>query len=73
MAFLICAGIVALVFGIMILFFPRVIYRVSEKVNKMSFHIDESIYALRAGVGVSLLLVAVMVLFVAYFMFRKYG
>ncbi|MFA5320666.1 MAG: hypothetical protein WBE75_02740 [Candidatus Omnitrophota bacterium] len=73
MGFLIFAGIVALIFGVLILFFPRAIYRVSEKVNKMTFHIDESIYAMRAGVGVSLILVAVMVMFVAYFLFRKYG
>lgn len=73
MGFLIFAGIVALIFGILILFFPRAIYRVSEKVNKMTFHIDESIYAMRAGVGVSLILVAAMVMFVAYFLLKKYG
>ena len=58
MWFLILAGIVALLGGVLFLFSPKTLHELSSKVNtainKMSVPIDEKVYKLRTGVGISL-------------------
>jgi hypothetical protein len=77
MWFLNVAGAVALISGILFLFSPKALHQLSNKVNavinKMCGPIDEDAYKLRTGLGVSLLLVAGMLFFVAYFVTKKYG
>jgi len=77
MWFLILAGIVALLGGVLFLFSPKTLHQLSSKVNtainKMSVPIDEKVYKMRLGVGVSLLLVAGMLFFVAYYLTKKYS
>jgi Na+-driven multidrug efflux pump len=77
MWFLILAGVVSLLSGILFLFSPKTLdvlnNKVSTKINKWSISIDEKIWKLRIGVGVSLLLTAFLFFFVAYFLAKKYG
>jgi hypothetical protein len=76
MFFLILAGVVSLLGGVLFLFFPKILQKLSSKVNtvinKMNIYIDEEAYKLRIGVGVSLLLIASLLFFVAYYLTRKY-
>ena len=77
MWFLILSGVVALLGGILFLFSPKILHQLSNKINatinKMSVPIDEKVYKLRIGVGVSLLLVAGLIFFVAYYLTKKYA
>ena len=77
MWFLILAGIVALLGGVLFLFSPKTLHELSSKVNtainKMSVPIDEKVYKLRTGVGISLLLVAGILFFIAYYLTKKYS
>ncbi|MEI6831811.1 MAG: hypothetical protein WCK61_03795 [Candidatus Omnitrophota bacterium] len=77
MWFLILAGVVALLGGVLFLFSPKTLHQLSNKINttinKMSVPIDEKVYKLRVGVGVSLLLVAGMMFFVAYYLTKKFS
>ena len=77
MWFLILAGTVALLGGILFLFSPKTLQQLSSKVNttinKMSAPIDEKIYKLRIGIGVSLLLIAGLLFFIVYYLVKKYS
>ncbi len=77
MWFLILSGIVALLGGILILFVPKTLRelntKITESINKMIVPIDEEVYKLRVGVGVSLLMVAGMIFYVIYYLIKKYG
>ena len=77
MWFLILAGLVALLGGMLFLFSPKTLHELSSKVNtainKMSVPIDEKVYKLRTGVGISLLLVAGLLFFIAYYLTKKYS
>lgn len=76
MWFLILAGTVSLVGGILFLFSPKTLQQLSSKVNtainKMRFPIDEKVYKLRIGVGISLLLVAGLLFFIVFYLTKKY-
>lgn len=72
MVFLIFAGIVALVFGVLFLVSPQTIHRLSEKADRLLLAIDEKIHNLKIGIGISLILVSIMCFFVVYFLIRKY-
>jgi hypothetical protein len=75
MGFLIFAEIVAFLGGMLFLFSPNTLRQLSSKINtvinKVNVPIDEKIYRLRIGVGVSLLLVAGMLFFVIYYLSKK--
>ena len=77
MWFLILAGTVALLGGVLFLFSPKTLHQLSNKINatinKMSVPIDEKVYKLRIGMGVSLLLIAGLLFFIAYYLIKKYG
>ena len=77
MFFLILAGTVAFLGGVLFLFSPKTLQQLSSKVNtalnKMSVPIDEKVYKLRIGVGISLLLIAGLLFFVAYYLTKKYA
>lgn len=77
MWFLILAGIVAFCGGFLFLFSPKTLRqlnaKVNETINRMSVPIDEKVYKLRIGVGISLILVSAMFFFVAYYLTKKYG
>ncbi|MDD5097401.1 MAG: hypothetical protein PHU59_02790 [Candidatus Omnitrophica bacterium] len=77
MWFLILAGIIALLGGMLFLFSPKTLQQLSSKINstinKMSIPIDEKVYKMRLGIGVSLILIAGMLFFVVYYLTKKYG
>lgn len=73
MLFLIFSGIIALVFGILFLCAPRTLRALSEKTNRAILALDERFLRLRIGIGVTLLISSILVLFVAYYLFKKYG
>ncbi|MBU1923953.1 MAG: hypothetical protein KJ710_06850 [Candidatus Omnitrophica bacterium] len=76
MWFLILAGIIALLSGVLFLFSPKTLQQLSSKVNtvinKISVPVDEKLYKLRIGVGISLLLVAGLLFFIVYYLTKKY-
>ena len=76
MLLLILAGIVAFFAGLLFIFSPKTLHELSNKVNtainKMSVPIDEKVYKLRIGVGISLILIAGMFFFVVYYLSKKY-
>jgi len=77
MWFLILAGGVSLLAGVLFLFSPGTLHKLSNKINeelnKRFVPIDEKVYKMRVGVGISLLLVSVMLFFIAYYLAKKYG
>ncbi|MFA6358226.1 MAG: hypothetical protein WCY09_06140 [Candidatus Omnitrophota bacterium] len=77
MWFLILAGVVALLGGILFLFAPQTLKELNNKVNatinKITVPIDEKVYKLRVGVGISLLLVSGLIFFTIYYLTKKYS
>ena len=71
MLFLIIVGLVSLVFGILMLVSPGTIRKLDEASNRALASMDQKIYELRVGVGVSSILVSVLAFFVAYFIVRR--
>jgi len=70
MGFLIFSGVVAFIFSVLFLFAPKSMHKLDKRANKTLVSLDEKIYNLRIGLGISLLLVAVLTLFVAYYLSR---
>ncbi len=56
--YLLVSGIVALVFGLIILFAPNFFKRLSSIVDRVVFVIDDLLYPIREGVGLALILIA---------------
>ena len=77
MPYIVFAGVVSLLFGILFLFAPHKIHKmnnvISKFISKTLANFDEKIYNLRVGVGVSLVLISVLCFFVTYFLIKKYG
>lgn len=77
MLLLIIAGIVALIFGILFLFSPEKLRAISERanqaINRSSAMLDEKVYKLRIGIGISMLISAALIFFTIYYLVKKYG
>lgn len=77
MWFLILSGIVAFLGGVLFLFFPNTLRNLSVKIsqgmNRVFAPIDDKVFKLRIGVGISLLLTSFMIFFVVYYLIKKYG
>ena len=73
MLFLIIAGLVSFVFGILMLVSPGTIRKLDQASNRALASMDKKIYELRVGVGISSILVSVLAFFVVYFIIRKLG
>ena len=76
MWFLIVTGLIALLAGILFLFSPQTLRKINDKVNvkinKVTIPIDEKVYKLNTGVGISLILVAGLLFFFVYYLSKKY-
>jgi len=72
MIFLFFVGVVSFVVGILFLFFPNTLRSMSNKMNKVLVALDEKLYNLRVGVGISLLLVSVLAFFTFYYILKMY-
>ena len=66
--YLVAVGIVSLIFGVLFLVSPQTIRNISDKVNRTVGSVDEKLYTLRIGTGVSLILIAILTFFVVYFL-----
>ena len=72
MLFLIFSGIVSLVFGVMLLGSPDAVKDLSKKFDKALVRLEEKIYTLRKGIGLSMVMVSFMIFYVVYYLVRKY-
>ena len=70
MNFLIISGVIALIFGVLLLVAPKSLRKINMQANKLISDIDNIIYKYRQGVGICLLLSAAMLLFVAYYLYK---
>ena len=73
MLYLIFAGVIALVFGVLFLFSPQTIRDLSEKVNQTIGSIDDKAMGLRVGIGISLILSSFLFFFVIYYAIKTYS
>ena len=73
MLFLIIVGLVSFAFGILMLVSPETIRKLDQSSNRAFASMDQKIYELRVGVGVSSILVSVLAFFVAYFVVKKFS
>ena len=68
MGFLIISGVVALIFGVLLLLAPEGLRKMNMQANRLMSDLDNLIYRYRQGVGVCLLLSAATLFFVAYYL-----
>ena len=73
MVFLIFSGIVSLLFGIMILLFPQTLRNLDIMTSKAILDLDEKIFRLRIGVGISSIIASILVFFVVYWLIQTSG
>lgn len=73
MDFLIVSGVVALVFGILLLVTPESVRKLSLKVSKVVSNVDNFIYKYHQGIGLSLILSGLTLFFVAYYLYKTSG
>lgn len=75
--FIIFSGTIALISGGLLLWAPKILKHWNDRfIRRMaregSVSIDDIIYALRIGFGVSLILISAMLFFVGYYLIQKY-
>lgn len=70
MIFLIISGVIALIFGILLLVSPEGARKISLKVSKVVSNIDNFIYKYNQGIGLSLVFSGLTLLFVAYYLYK---
>ena len=72
MMFLDVAGTVALVVGLLLLLSPNSLRKLQDFFDKGVVLFEKKLYNLRIGFGVSLLLVAGLCYFIAYYVYVRY-
>lgn len=65
-------GILALVIGILLLLKPEMLKKINELSTKMVVRLDTYAFSYRIGVGVSLLIAAAFLFFMAYYISKRY-
>lgn len=73
MAFLIISGVIALIFGVLLLVSPEGAKKISLKVSTVVNNVDNFIYKYNQGIGLSLILSGLTLLFVAYYLYKISG
>jgi len=68
MSFLIFAGGVSFITGIMLILFPSALMNITTWANRLATDIDKEAIRYRLGIGLSLILTAACLFFVAYYM-----
>ncbi len=66
-------GVISAFFGILFLFSPKTLTKINEFTNKLIANLDTKTFAYRGGIGLSMLIAAVLFFFIAYYMRRKFG
>ena len=70
MAFLIFSGIVALIFGLLLLLAPAELKKLNSVANRFITDLDNWIYKQKQGIGVCFLMSGLTLLFVAYYLYK---
>ncbi len=74
---LVFCGAVSLVAGILFLFFPKALQKANDNFNKatskVAVSLDEQVLRVRAGMGISCILIAVGCFFLVYWIIKKHG
>lgn len=65
--FIIICDLLALVFAILFLFFPKVVVKLSKWANQVLIYTDEKIYAIRIPIGVVMI---ILTIFFSYLIFK---
>ena len=68
MQFLMFAGCIAFLFGIMFILFPKALVNITDWANTVATNIDEKALRYRMGIGICFLLSAAFFWFIAYYM-----
>lgn len=68
MSFLIFAGIVSFITGIMLILFPNALTNITTWANRLAADVDKRALKYRIGLGLSFLLTGMCLWFVAYYM-----
>jgi drug/metabolite transporter (DMT)-like permease len=66
MTWMILLGVIALVFGMLLLASPGSLTRMSEGLNKMVTRVDDQVLQYRVGVGICMLIAALFLFLYAY-------
>lgn len=66
MTWMILLGVIALVFGMLLLASPGLLIRMSEGLNKVVTRVDDQVLRYRVGVGICLLMAALFLFLYAY-------
>ena len=69
MTFLIVVGFVAIIAGIMLILFPDVLVAMTDWANKFAGNTDDMAFKYRIGIGISFILCAAFLWFIAYYMY----
>lgn len=64
-------GWVSAIFGLMFLFIPKYLAKISTAVNKILLELDSILYKMHIGIGISLCLVSFMAFFMVYYLGHK--
>lgn len=63
-------GILSLFFGIILLFFPNHLTKLSDFFNKAIIAVDENLLRMRIGLGISLIAIGIVCFFLIYYYFK---
>ena len=70
MGFLLFSGILALIFGILLLAAPEKLKRLNNRANRLITDLDNLIYRYKQGMGICFLLSGMTLLFVVYYLYK---
>ena len=66
-------GWLAAIFGIMLLFTPKVLIKINDFVNKVLLDIDVMTPRMRTAIGIFLCIASLVILFTAYHLGHRFG
>ncbi len=72
MTILFVCGLVSLVFGLMFLFSPEKITKISNSASKIVLKVDEKIIKIRVGLGICMIALGIVCFFLIYYVVKKY-
>lgn len=71
MGFFIAVGIISLVVGLLFIIAPGTLRDINERTSRLVSNVEDTIFAYRVGVGLSLIIASLLFFFVAYYMRLK--
>lgn len=71
MVILVIIGIISLFFGIILLFFPKQLTKLSNILNKVIMTVDETLLKMHIGLGISLIAIGLVCFFLVYYFTKR--